>query len=116
MFDRSDILSRATSALFEWIEAGKISAPSVTTYPLDRVADAFMDLQSELRSYKTNLIRKKTLVVANKIDLINDSRDHIEELKNYCAENETPYIEISALKGLNLEELKTILFELYDEE
>lgn len=73
-------------------------------------------LQSELRSYKANLMRKKKLVVANKIDLLNDRHDHIDEIRKYCAENKTPYVEISAIKGTNLEKLKEMLFELYDEE
>lgn len=73
-------------------------------------------LQSELKSYKANLMRKKNLVVANKIDLLNDKHDHIEEIRNYCAGKKIPYIEISAIKGTNLEKLKEILFELYDDE
>ena len=75
----------------------------------------FNILREELMSYKANLLRKKAIVAANKIDLLSERNEDIEEIKNHCAENKIPYIEISALKGINLEKFKAKLFELYDE-
>jgi GTP-binding protein len=85
-------------------------------YAVDSPLKTFEILQAELKSYKGNLARKKKLVVANKIDLLLDRRDHIEEINKHCATNEIPYVEISAMKGTNVEKLKELLFELYHEE
>lgn len=46
LFDRVDLLSEAMTDLFKWYEEGKIKAPKVSTYPLDKVADAHRDLES----------------------------------------------------------------------
>jgi len=78
-------------------------------------------LQDELKSYKVDLLRKKSLVVANKIDLlVNDEdagiehnhRNSLQELRDYCTGNNLPFVEISALKEINLNIVKNKLFEL----
>jgi GTP-binding protein len=78
-------------------------------------------LQDELKSYKADLLRKKSFVAANKIDLLgNDGaadsdhghRNSLEELRDYCKGNNLPFVEISALKEINLNIFKNKLFEL----
>ncbi len=78
-------------------------------------------LRDELKSYKADLLRKKSLVVANKIDLLaNDGdagidpnhRNSLQELRDYCTGNNLPFVEISALKEINLNIVKNKLFEL----
>jgi GTP-binding protein len=81
--------------------------------------NALSILQDELKFYKTNLLRKKHFVTANKIDLLTENgknREKIDELINHCATKNIPYVEISALKGINLTPFKEKLFELYHEE
>ena len=46
LFDRHDILAEAMGDLMAWWGAGEISAPAVTTYPLEKVADAHRDIES----------------------------------------------------------------------
>jgi len=46
LFDRHDILAEAMGDLMKWWRAGEIAAPSVITYPLERVADAHRDIES----------------------------------------------------------------------
>lgn len=46
LFDRTDILSEGMTDLMTWLRAGEITPPTVTTYPLDRVADAHRDIES----------------------------------------------------------------------
>ncbi|MCK4763691.1 MAG: GTPase ObgE [Candidatus Aminicenantes bacterium] len=75
----------------------------------------FEILRDELKSYKTNLTRKRYFVVGNKIDLLEKKDGEVKELEDYCAREGIPYIEISALKGINLEKFKELLFELYHE-
>ena len=77
---------------------------------------AFEILQDELSAHKAKLMRKKYFATANKIDLINEKSTEIEELKEYCMRKKIPCIEISALKGINLDKFKEKLFELYYEE
>lgn len=78
-------------------------------------------LRSELKKYNPALLRKKSLVAANKIDLLEDGPDHqpyrdaLEQLSDYCSRHELPFLEISAMKGTNLNRLKNRLFELYRE-
>jgi GTPase involved in cell partitioning and DNA repair len=73
-------------------------------------------LKDELKSYKTNLLKKKHLVAANKIDMVTENgedRERIETLKKHCRAGDIPYLEISALKEIHLKAFKQTLFELY---
>ena len=77
-------------------------------------------LQNELKSYRAKLLRKKRFVAANKIDLLEENRDsdsgkNLEQLRAYCDKEKLPYLEISAVKGINLDRLKRKLFEFYHE-
>ncbi|HLP49183.1 MAG TPA: GTPase ObgE, partial [Candidatus Kapabacteria bacterium] len=77
--------------------------------------EALAVLQEELKSYNTNLLSKVQLVVATKIDLLAPGKESpaLDELKEFCRTKKLPYIEISALKEINLKQLKNKLFELY---
>ena len=81
--------------------------------------NALSILRDELKFYKTNLLRKKHFVAANKTDLLTENgknREKVDELINHCITKKIPYVEISALKGINLTPFKEKLFELYHEE
>ncbi|MCP4155733.1 MAG: GTPase ObgE [bacterium] len=81
--------------------------------------EALKILRDELKSYKTGMLRKKQLIAANKIDLLDDdegSRDGLEELREYAKKEHIPFLELSGVKGINLEAFKSKLFELYHEE
>lgn len=75
----------------------------------------FKILENELKSYRTELTRKKYLVAVNKIDLLGDDREGVAELEEYCAQKNIPFLEISALKEINLGKFKEKLFEFYHE-
>ena len=78
--------------------------------------EVFAMLRNELKSYKPALMAKKFLVVGNKVDLVDGgSRESADRLQAYCQENKIAYIEISALKGLNLNRFKEQLFDYYHE-
>jgi GTP-binding protein len=78
--------------------------------------EAYKILQSELKTYKSTLLKKKKLVVGNKIDLLDgDPQNGGKNLATFCKQAEVPYVEISALKRLNLEAFKKRLFKLYHE-
>jgi NADPH:quinone reductase-like Zn-dependent oxidoreductase len=46
LFHRRELLDEAMRQLLQWVDEGRIVAPPVTTYPLERVADAHRDLES----------------------------------------------------------------------
>jgi NADPH:quinone reductase-like Zn-dependent oxidoreductase len=46
LFDEHRMLTQAMTDLLGWAAAGEIRPPAVTTYPLDRVADAHRALES----------------------------------------------------------------------
>ena len=46
LFDRPDILAESMQALTTWVEQGKLTAPRVQTFAMDRVADAHRALES----------------------------------------------------------------------
>ena len=77
-------------------------------------------LEEELKSYSVGLLRKKRFVVANKIDLLDQdpekkNRKNLEPLQDHCHKENLPYLEISAVKEINLNKFKSKLFELYHE-
>ncbi|RPI72946.1 MAG: GTPase ObgE, partial [Desulfobacteraceae bacterium] len=81
---------------------------------------AFHVLREELKSYNVSLMRKRHFVVANKIDLLETDLDgsgkkHLELLREYCQKEKLPFLEISAVKDINLNKFKEKLFELYHE-
>ncbi|HXH75940.1 MAG TPA: zinc-binding dehydrogenase [Bacteriovoracaceae bacterium] len=46
LFDRKDLLGEAMEDLISWYKEGKIKLPLVTSYPIEKVADAHKDLES----------------------------------------------------------------------
>ncbi len=93
----------------------------VSPYAEEPPLETLMVLRSELENFNPALLRKKSLVAANKIDLLEEDPDHqpareaLQQLSRYCDEKELPFLEISAMKGTNLIRLKNRLFELYHE-
>lgn len=67
-------------------------------------------LEQELLKFNPALSSRPAMVVANKIDLLNDHKN-IELLKQHT---EMPVIPISAKKGINLKELLIQIRTLYD--
>ncbi|MBN2400363.1 MAG: GTPase ObgE [Candidatus Aminicenantes bacterium] len=76
----------------------------------------FQVLEKELTLYHPMLLKKKLMVVANKIDLAAENKTAIEDLHVFCRKRKIPYVEISALQGINLGQLKKMLFAFYETE
>ncbi|MDY0297481.1 MAG: GTPase ObgE [Acidobacteriota bacterium] len=74
-------------------------------------------LQGELEAHDPRLLKKRAIVVGNKADLLEPQtgRAGADHLRDYCERQGLPYMEISALREWNLEELKARLFALYHE-
>ncbi len=76
----------------------------------------FHILEKELAMYHPQLLKKKLMVVANKIDLATENRADIDSLHDFCRRRKIPYVEISALKETNLSKLKKTLFAFNEPE
>jgi GTP-binding protein len=74
----------------------------------------FEVLENELKQYHPQLLQKKLLVLANKIDLAEQDKSGIDALRNFCRRRKIPFMEISALQATNLEKMKKTLFSLHD--
>jgi GTP-binding protein len=92
------------------------ASPYVEQPPLE----ALKVLRDELKAYKSSLLRKKSFVLANKTDLLEDlpegdpaRREHLDPLEKYCKQKNLNYLEISAIKETNLKRFKHQLFEIY---
>lgn len=77
--------------------------------------ETLMVLENELREYQPAILKKKTLVAVNKIDLLDAGREGVDELRRSCRARRIPVIEISALLGTGLDRLKRKLFELHEQ-
>ena len=58
----------------------------------------------ELQLYKPELLQKPQLVVASKMDAV-DEPERVEALRGYCADRGLDFLEISSATGLNIKEL-----------
>jgi GTP-binding protein len=104
------------------IERNKVLIFLLDVSPYSKLTplETYHVLKEELKSYSAGLLRKKRFVVANKIDLLdqdpeNESRKNLEPLRDHCHKENLPYLEISAVKEINLNKFKGKLFELYHE-
>jgi GTP-binding protein len=69
----------------------------------DPVED-FLTIKRELELYKPELLEKPQLVVASKMDAL-DEPERVEALQIFCQENELEMLEISSASGVGIKEL-----------
>ncbi len=75
---------------------------------------AFAVLESELAQYQPQLLKKRIVVLANKIDLLEGGRGGLDALRDFCRGRTIPCVEISALKATNLDAMKKALFAAHE--
>jgi GTP-binding protein len=66
----------------------------------------FLTISRELKLYKAALMEKPQVVVASKLDAVDDT-NRVEILRRFCAERGFEMFEISAVTGLGIDELVT---------
>ena len=86
----------------------------VSPYAALAPLETFEVLENELRQYHPQLLQKRLLVLANKIDLATEDRGGIDALRNVCRRRKIPFVEISALQATHLEKMKKILFSFHE--
>jgi NADPH:quinone reductase-like Zn-dependent oxidoreductase len=58
LFERTDLLQAGMRQLLEWLAAGRLQPPSVTTFPFEQVADAHRALESRQTTGKLVLVTR----------------------------------------------------------
>jgi GTP-binding protein len=77
----------------------------VSPYTQRNPEEDFYTVLKELESFSPNLAHRKTILVANKIDLLSGEKDRLEKVKRIASEEKLPFFSISALNGKGLKEL-----------
>jgi len=77
----------------------------VSPYTQRNPEEDFYTVLKELESFSPNLAHRKTILVANKIDLLSAEKDRLEKVKRIASEEKVPFYPISALNGKGLKEL-----------
>lgn len=72
-------------------------------------------VMEELEKYNPDLARRKQILTANKVDLLEDSMSRLEALEIKAREHGFPFIPISALRGDGLQKLKGEMFRMLKE-
>ncbi|WP_031499953.1 GTPase ObgE [Bryobacter aggregatus] len=80
----------------------------------NRPVDAYNVIQNELGSFSEKLLTKPQIVVATKVDSLQDPT-RLEELEAFCKEREIPLHVISAITGKGLKELKGATWKMVSE-
>ena len=73
--------------------------------------DAYDAIVKELTLFNEDMSKRKQLVVASKIDVLDDD-GRLEKLKTMCAERGLPFFEISAVTGAGIKKLIGVLAEI----
>jgi GTP-binding protein len=68
----------------------------------------------ELEAFNPQLIQRPQILVANKIDLLGNEREKLEEVKNLAQEKKLPFFAISAKTGRGVKELVLSLAGIVD--
>ncbi len=77
---------------------------------------AFLTLLKELEEYNKKLLKKDMIVVGNKIDIAENSEEKIIDLEKEVKKRNIDFIKISAIKEINLEKLKSLIFKYYEKD
>lgn len=79
----------------------------------DPVQD-FKAVVNELEAFNPRLSKRKQILVANKIDLLDNKLERVEKIKSFAKRMKVPFFAVSALKGDGLKELVLAIGELLD--
>jgi len=80
----------------------------------DPVRD-YQVIQNELKAFNPELLRRKQVIVANKIDLLGDDRKRLTAVKRLAVREKRPFVAISARTGEGVKKLVGLLARLIEE-
>lgn len=65
----------------------------------------YLTVMEELAAFDNTLVKRQQILVANKIDLLGDDKERLEQIKAIAKKKKLPFFAISALKKEGLKEL-----------
>ncbi len=71
----------------------------------------FETVMKELEAFNPLLVRKRQILVANKIDLLEDDNERLKIVKGLARSKKLPFFAVSALKKIGLKELVSAMVE-----
>ena len=74
----------------------------------DKLLENYSKIRKELYKYGNKLVKKREIIVLNKIDMLSTTEAE-EKIKNFKKKTKKNILAISALKRINLENIKKIL-------
>jgi len=95
------------------VERTKILVHMVDISPFtqrDPIQD-YKTVLKELEAFNRKLIERQQILVANKIDLLDEDKTRLEAVKSLARKEKLPFVAISALKNKGLKELVALMAE-----
>jgi len=81
----------------------------ITHTPTNHILEDFLTLQSELERYSPTLVKKRQMVLINKMDVYSSEHRDIKSIKRAIDDMGLESLPISALTGEGLDDLKQVL-------
>jgi len=82
-----------------------IHVVDVSPYSQRHPVDDFFTVRRELNKFDKSLLKRPQILVANKIDLLDENKQRLKEVKDFASKKKIPFLAISALKGTGLKDL-----------
>jgi GTP-binding protein len=77
----------------------------VSAFSQRHPVDDFYTVRNELKQFNKKLLKRPQIIVANKIDLLEENKQRLRVIKDFAAQKKIPFFAVSALKGKGLNEL-----------
>ncbi len=77
----------------------------VSPYSQRHPIDDFFTVKKELNEFNKSLLKRPQILVANKVDLLDEDKQRLKEVKDFASSKKIPFFAISALKGTGLKDL-----------
>ena len=77
----------------------------VSIYSQRHPVDDFYTVRNELKEFNKSLLKRPQIIVANKIDLLGENKQSLDDLKDFAAQKKIPFSAISALREKGLKKL-----------
>lgn len=100
------------------VERTKVLAHLVDVSPVTQrdPAQDFYAVNKELEAFDPSLCKRPQILVANKVDMLGDEEQRLEDLRKLAEKEGLPFHAISALREQGLKELVGALSQVLDEE